>query len=142
MEKKVYRTRYGVGLYLFVFAVFAMITLAVYEKGIVAMAVIILLYLVITLAMSWLYYVVDGGTLVICNCIVKQKIDINTIRRIEPSRSLLSAPAASLNRLRIYYGKYDELLISPARQEEFIKALLKVNPYIVVAGLNRGQSVS
>ena len=56
MEKKIYRTRYGVGLYLFVFAVFAMITVAVYEKGMVAMAVIILLYLVITLAMSWLYY--------------------------------------------------------------------------------------
>ena len=73
MEKKIYRTRYGVGLYLFVFAVFAMITVAVYEKGMVAMSVIIVLYLVITLAMSWLYYVVDGGTLVICNCIVKQK---------------------------------------------------------------------
>ena len=133
MEKKIYRTRYGVGLYLFVFAVFAMITVAVYEKGMVAMSVIIVLYLVITLAMSWLYYVVDGGTLVICNCIVKQKIDINTIRRIEPSRSLLSAPDASLNRLRIYYGKYDEVLISPARQEEFIKALLSVNAGITVA---------
>ena len=46
MEKQIYRTRYGVGLYLFVFAVFAMITVAVYEKGMVAMSVIIVLHLV------------------------------------------------------------------------------------------------
>lgn len=54
------------------------------------------------------------------------EIDIRTIKKIEPSRSMLSAPAASLNRLKISYGKYDEVLVSPRYQDDFIKTINEI----------------
>lgn len=132
MEKKIYRTRYGVGICLLALAGLALAVAAVYERQTAVAVVIMVLYLAIIVASGWCYYVIDGDTLVIHNSIVRHKIDIHAIRRIEISRSWLSAPAASLRRIRIIYSKYDDVLVSPVRQDEFIKELLKVNPDIVV----------
>lgn len=58
-------------------------------------------------------------------------IDINTIKRVEESNSLLSAPAMSMKRLEIIYNKFDSLLVSPKDKEGFVAALQEVNPEIV-----------
>ena len=60
----------------------------------------------------------------------KLSIDINSIRKIEKSRSILSAPAASMNRIEIHYNKFDSILISPKDQQEFINDLCQINPNI------------
>lgn len=62
----------------------------------------------------------------------KLSIDINSIRKIEKSRSILSAPAASMNRIEIHYNKFDSILISPKDQQEFIHNLCQINPNIIV----------
>ena len=61
----------------------------------------------------------------------RQVIDISTIKSIEPTHTILGAPASSLDRLRISYNKYDEVVISPRRKEEFISQLQSINPQIV-----------
>ena len=58
------------------------------------------------------------------------EIDIKKITRIEKSRSLLSAPAASIDRIRIYYNNSDEVIISPKNKELFLETLKGINPEI------------
>lgn len=58
------------------------------------------------------------------------RVRIEDIQRVESTHCLLSAPAASIHRLRIKYGKYNELLISPKREEEFLTVLQQRNPKI------------
>jgi membrane protein YdbS with pleckstrin-like domain len=50
-------------------------------------------------------------------------IPITDIRAIVPTRSPLSSPALSLERLRIEYGTGRSLMISPVDPERFLRAL-------------------
>lgn len=45
------------------------------------------------------------------------------IQKVEPSRSLLSSPALSLDRLQITYGNNRRILVSPRDKEGFIEAV-------------------
>lgn len=51
----------------------------------------------------------------------KFDIQLAEITSITPSRSLLSSPALSLDRLRIDYGEGKSLMISPCNKEQFLK---------------------
>lgn len=50
-------------------------------------------------------------------------VPIRDITEIEPSRSWLSSPALSLDRLRIGYGSGREILISPEPRAQFLRSL-------------------
>ncbi|SET05895.1 PH domain-containing protein [Hymenobacter actinosclerus] len=58
------------------------------------------------------------------------RVRVADITQVEKSHNLLSSPALSLDRLKIYYGKYDFVLISPADRAGFLAALLTLNPAI------------
>lgn len=78
-------------------------------------------------------YIINKNQLIVKSTwIVYERIDISKISKIEKSNSILSSPALSLDRFRIRYNKYDEVLISPKEKEEFIDELLKVNPNIEI----------
>lgn len=68
-------------------------------------------------------YVVEGTKLKIYTFCFHSDIDIKTITKMQHSRSIISSPAASLNRLAIHYGKGNVAIISPRRQDEFIALL-------------------
>lgn len=76
------------------------------------------------------YYVVDGPTLIIRSSGITWRVPIAEIRSITPTRSALSSPALSLDRLRIEYGGR-RILVSPEDRHKFIEALRAVNPSIV-----------
>ncbi len=69
------------------------------------------------------YYVVKEGTLNVRSGPFRWRINIADIHRVRSSRSPLSSPALSLDRLRIEYGESRHILVSPEDQEAFIKAL-------------------
>jgi PH (Pleckstrin Homology) domain-containing protein len=75
------------------------------------------------------YYVVDGGTLVIRSSFITWRVPIASIRSITPTRSALSSPALSLDRLRIEYGS-KAILVSPEDKRRFIETLRSINPAI------------
>jgi len=60
------------------------------------------------------------------------QISVASINRIKPSHNVLSSPALSLDRLKIYYNRYDEILVSPRDKANFIEALRQLNPQIQV----------
>lgn len=43
---------------------------------------------------------------------------------------MLSSPALSLDRLEVFYNKFDSVIISPQNKEDFIVALQNINPAI------------
>lgn len=91
-----------------------------------------------------IYYRIDGNNLVIYQFFTPTAYPIDKISEIKPTSSILSAPATSL-RQRIAIKFADKsvlkstmpLIISPVRQEEFIKQLLAVNPHINVKSNSR-----
>ena len=77
------------------------------------------------------YYVIEGDTLIIRSSFITWRLPIGEIRSVTPTRSALSSPALSLDRLRIDYGgKW--ILVSPAERERFVAMLRIVNPAITI----------
>ncbi|MGN6719066.1 MAG: PH domain-containing protein [Candidatus Binatia bacterium] len=52
-------------------------------------------------------------------------IPLREITRIEPTRNPASSPAFSLDRLSIYYGLGNHLMVSPTDKESFLATLRK-----------------
>jgi hypothetical protein len=68
-------------------------------------------------------YRIDAKTLLVRSGPFTWTVPLNEVQSISPSRSVLSAPALSLNRLEIQYGRGKRILVSPADQEAFIDAM-------------------
>lgn len=66
------------------------------------------------------YYTVDEETLEIVSGPFRWRIPIAAITAVEPTRCPLSAPAMSLDRLRIRYGQNRAILVSPKDREAFL----------------------
>ena len=84
-----------------------------------------------------IYYRIDGDKLVVYSFFIPTAYSIDKIKEIKPTKSVLSSPATSLtHRLAITFTDWKilkssiPLIISPVRQEEFIRHLLSVNPEI------------
>jgi len=88
---------------------------------------IILLGIAVVALMLWLiigtHYTVDRGTLRIVSGPFRWKVAIDQISSVEATKSPLSSPALSLDRLRVRYGKNRRILISPADRAGFLKAI-------------------
>lgn len=78
-------------------------------------------------------YIINESELIIESGFVKNiTIKIENIKKIEETNNPLSSPAASLDRLAIYYDKSGFVLISPREKMEFIKNLTDINAKIMV----------
>ncbi|MEG0697900.1 MAG: PH domain-containing protein, partial [Algoriella sp.] len=64
--------------------------------------------------------------------LVNKKIDINSITKISKTNNPISSPALSLDRIEIFYNKYDSVIISPKNEQEFIQDLQKINSSIII----------
>lgn len=61
-----------------------------------------------------------------------EAFDLKKLVSITPTRSMLSAPAASLRRIKLDFGCGKALVISPAEQDLFIDEVLRINPNVKV----------
>ncbi len=81
--------------------------------------------------LSMIWYKIDHQTLRIYAFFIPYKpIDIKTITEITETNSPLSAPASSMNRLKIIHAK-GSILISPKNKNVFLKQLTEINPNII-----------
>ena len=79
------------------------------------------------------YYLIDGNFLIVkSGFVTNKKIDLSLIAKISESNSLVSSPAASLDRLEIIYDETRSVLISPKDKTGFISHLTQINPEIEV----------
>lgn len=78
-------------------------------------------------------YVIQGNQLKVFSGFIRfQPIDIQAIKKIEKTSNIISAPAASLDRIEVSYGRFDSLIISPKDKAGFAQSLLEINPDITV----------
>lgn len=133
---RTYKSKIGIGLSVFIIAalVGTTIPMLIGEEIVwLGLGINVATGLFILYTFTNTVYIIDGEILHIrCGPLYNKKIAISEIRRIEESRSPLSSPAASLDRLEIMYNKFDSVLISPKEKKEFIEDMLKINPAIVV----------
>lgn len=68
-------------------------------------------------------YSIESGTLRIRSGPFSWRIPVASITSVEPSRSPVSSPALSLERLRVEYGAGKSILVSPVDRQAFIAAI-------------------
>ena len=127
----VHRSAVDSWFYLVVIATAAIVLAAAYP-AIRAGDPVVLLIVAITAAAAiglplWLLfstnYTVTSDLLIVRSGPFIWRIPRSQIRAIQPSRSLLSSPALSLNRLEVRYGDEKSILVSPADKDAFIESL-------------------
>jgi hypothetical protein len=64
----------------------------------------------------------------------KKRIRVSEIRRIEPQKGFYTGLKINTawKGIVVTYGKWDEILISPAQEQQFIEALKTKNPTLQV----------
>lgn len=78
------------------------------------------------------YYVIEGEALRVRSGLFYNKtFDIKAFRKIIKTNNAINAPAASLDRLELFFNGYDSVVISPKDKEAFIEHIRSINPDIV-----------
>lgn len=132
---KKYKSKISWKLIAFLAVMFSFIGFEVVTNPINWLALIVLLLcllFIIHLFTSINYTIIRDELKVKAGFLVNTKIPISSIHKIKETNNLISSPAASLDRLEIFYGKYDSIIISPLDKNEFIQDLLKINPNIAM----------
>ena len=109
----------------FVLALFMMLSIG-FSEGLVAGGIGVF-NLGLLFGLSWpVHYTVTDTELIVRFGLIRQPVRLEDIFRVEPSSSLLSAPALSLDRLKIHYGRSIQrsIVISPADRDGFYRALV------------------
>ena len=87
----------------------------------------------------WMYlttdYRVEGNELMIRSGPFRWRVDLKSVGRLRATRSPLSAPALSFNRIEVEYGQ-SSILVSPADRRGFIRAILTRAPNVSLEGLD------
>jgi len=74
------------------------------------------------------YYFSTDRLIIKIGPIIHSEIEYDHIKKISKKNNMKAAPANSTRRIRIDYGEMDYILISPKREEDFIKELTKHTP--------------
>ena len=81
------------------------------------------------------YYKIEDSRLIVkSGSALTSAYDISSIQSVSPTRTILSAPALSLDRLKIKLKSGEDIVISPKDKQSFIAALVEQNPGIEVEG--------
>ncbi len=93
---------------------------------------LVTLFMIHLMQTTWYGITTDGTLIVHCSIFPEKKLRIEEITAVEPTTLPVSSYALSLDRLIIYRGELQWLLISPVNKKEFLKCLRKYNPNIRV----------
>ena len=88
-------------------------------------AIVAIMYLLVAVSRNT-YYEIVGTDLLVRSGPLKWTIPVADIQEITPSRNMLSAPALSLDRLKIRFGKRVFILVSPEDKDGFQRAIRDV----------------
>ena len=135
--EKVFRSRQSVLIIAFILAIFIPCTIMMMKPMIISgLLILAVTFLFIVSLFVGMRYIISGDELIVKMGIIPGgSVKIVDIVSVERSYNPLSAPAASLKRLRIIFRKnshFSYTLISPVKEQEFIKELKAINPNIRV----------
>ena len=133
-NKVVYPSKVGWELLLPIIIIYGFLIANSFDKASLLGFTILIgsLILLVVLFYSISYEVTREVLTVISFFFIKKNILIKDITRIVESNNPISSPAASLDRLEVYYGKYSSVIISPKDKMGFIAHLKRLSPSIQV----------
>jgi hypothetical protein len=136
---KNYASKRSYALLIFIFLVFfGPLILKVIKGEFYSSQIAILVFLVITysfvlhLFIKTNYRIKDRQLIIKSGFYTYPPIQIDEIKEIVKTNSILSAPAPSFDRIEIKYGKFDSIIISPQNKLNFAKDLATINPSILI----------
>ncbi|MGB5434632.1 MAG: PH domain-containing protein [Maribacter sp.] len=131
---KVYKSKIGVGLVLFMVFVFTISSyILVIEKSWSGLVFMVLTAVFIAYLFHQTFYTIDGNVLKVkSGFLLNHSYEISRITEIRETNIPISAPAASLDRLEINLNNGQGVIISPKQKYEFIDELKKRNPKIKI----------
>ena len=134
---KIYPSKVSYGLLIFVFLVFYgplipdLIRGELNEKSIGLIIFLSIIFIFIAHLFLKTQYSIENNKLKIkCGLFSYKPIDIDEIKEISKTKSIISSPAPSFDRIEIKYGKFNEVIISPKDKSHFAEDLTKINPNI------------
>ena len=130
-----YKSKISIGLLLFLFSLFAYLAFKILSNSVNQFNVLILLipFIFIFYCLTSIRYTILNDNLNIkTGFLVNKTIRIATIKKIEETTNIISSPAASLDRLEVFYNHSDSIIISPKNKNQFLNNLLKINPTIEI----------
>lgn len=85
-----------------------------------------------TLLNTWYKLTADSFLIVHCSFFPEKRIAVSEITAVESSFLPVSSYALSLDRIIIWKGNLQWLLISPVNKQEFVNVLRRMNPNIKI----------
>lgn len=133
--KKVYKTKIAIWLICAIigFTVIPIIPILIYDFSWIVVTVVALILFFALFSIFGIRYTIHNNLLAVkCGMLSTTSYDINQIREIKDTNSILSAPAASFDRIAIYFAQQKTpLVISPKDKIAFIRNLQSINPDII-----------
>ena len=136
MTKK-YPSKVSYGLLSFIFVVFfAPLLPDVINEGFhinllgILIPLLLIFGLVVHLFLKTEYSIDENVLKIKCGFFGYPPIQINDIKEITSSSTLMSSPAPSFDRIEIKYGKFEAIVLSPQAKSEFAAHLTQINPNI------------
>lgn len=129
-----YRSKIGLEIVIFIGSIFGLVSfMAIRDHTwpafiIMAAAVVLCIYLLTSIK----YRIINKDLVINCGFSISTKIRIEEIKKIKETYNPLSSPAASIDRIAVYYSRSGYVLLSPKRKMEFIRRLQEINPKIEV----------
>lgn len=127
--KQVYRSKIDIWLLILILAAWGIpLTFIVWNEFSAVKFSVVLFMLVLTLALLFsIKYTIEGKTLrVDYSFFYSERINIDEITEIVNTHTFLSAPAASLDRIEITYGK-NCVVLFPKDKQKFVKQLCDIS---------------
>ena len=128
-----YPSKLGIGITIFTLSVIVGSSLfMILDGALLAVIINISVLLLVYILYKSTNYIIEGSILRIkSGFLINKKLSIKDISKIIETNTMISAPAFSLDRLEIKYGR-NSIIISPVKKVEFIKQLMTINPKIEV----------
>ncbi len=128
-----YPSKLGIGITIFTLSVIVGSGIFMFLDGeILAVLINLLVLILIYILYKSTNYIIEGSILRIkSGFLINEKLSIKDITKVVETNNIMSAPAFSLDRLEIKYGR-KSIIISPIKKAEFIKQLMTINPKIEV----------
>jgi len=101
------------------------------EALIMSVIILFLFFCLLYLFYNISYTITDKFLKIRCGFIYSKNLNIEKITFISSTKTLISSPAASLDRVELHYGEFSSVVVSPKNKQKFIKDLLKINPFII-----------
>lgn len=134
MKPTKYKSKVSYGLLIFIFLLFSGFLITNVIQGIWNAKMIVIPVVLFAFIIHLFFgteYTIDNNILKIKFGFFKHTpIEINDIKEVSKTNTILSSPAASFDRIRIKYGRSKAIVISPKDKKNFITELININPKI------------